>query len=366
MTEMDTPIASPEPRNRSTGALILFLLLALSMPICLLIYHYVLWLRSRPPLPLGVWRSLPGRDLIGLAVQGVIMTGIALALWRFTTDMRFKPVYAGWLVAALMAFPALLLRLLGPNNDQLGSILQILICVVAALIVARVRGLKIDWRSNNISFAFFLAAFGVAPFAIFGAFGSPTDAILSLLAGLSFGWLAALLMESTTENRFLDAFGIGAVLALLGSAIGYDGAQLILLAILPSFAFAIAAVMPSRAAAAILTGLLAAAGLIFFDPTELTIVLGDIGEIALKAVGFAVGLGLVVGLDRFDHSICNGSRHRVRRDADVGRSGRGRGVDRRRHPVLYEWQSWFLWRPAFRHPERSGGSFQRAADQGYR
>ncbi|HLO16705.1 MAG TPA: S8 family serine peptidase, partial [Anaerolineales bacterium] len=59
---------------------------------------------------------------------------------------------------------------------------------------------------------------------------------------------------------------------------------------------AIAAVMPSRIAAAILTGLLTAAGLIFFDPTELTIVLGDEIGIALKAVGFAIGLGLAVGL----------------------------------------------------------------------
>ena len=73
-------------------------------------------------------------------------------------------------------------------------------------------------------------------------------------------------MESTTGNKFLDAFGIGAVLALLGSAIGYDGAQLILLALLPSFAFAVAAVMPSRFAGMALTGLLASAGFIFFDP----------------------------------------------------------------------------------------------------
>jgi len=231
-----------------------------------------------------------------LAAQALIMTGISAALWRFTTDERFKPVYGGWLAAAATAFPALLLRLLGPNNDQLGSILQILICVIAALIVSRVRGTKIDWRGSNIPLAFLLAAFGVGPFAIFGAFGALTDAILSLIAGLAFGWLAALLMEATTDNRFLDAFGIGALLALLGSAIGYDGAQLILLAILPSFAFAIAALMPSRAAAAILTGLLAAAGLVFFDPTELTIVLGDIAGVALKAVGFAVGLGLIIGL----------------------------------------------------------------------
>jgi subtilisin family serine protease len=296
MTEMETPISVPEPRNRSTGALVLFLLFAVPMPICLLIYHFILWSTEQTAIASASQANLAWAGLIGLAAQGVLMMGVIAALWRFTTDERFKPVYAGWLGAALMAFPALLLRLLGPNNDQLGSLLQILICVIAAVIVARVRGTKIDWKANNISFAFLLAAFGVGPFAIFGAFGALTDAILSLLAGLAFGWLAALLMESTTENHFLDAFGIGAVLALLGSAVGYDGAQLILLAILPSFAFAIAALMPSRAAAAILTGLLAAAGLIFFDPTELTIVLGDIFGIALKAVGFAVGLGLVVGL----------------------------------------------------------------------
>ncbi|RPJ20948.1 MAG: hypothetical protein EHM33_27340, partial [Chloroflexi bacterium] len=296
MTEMDTPIVSSEPGNRSTGAVVLFLLLALPMPLCLLVYHLVVWSFEQQAIASASSAQYAWAGLIGLAVQGVIITGITAALWRFTSDLRFKPVYMGWLVAALMTFPALLLRLLGPNNDQLGSILQILICVSAAVIVTRVRGIKIDWGRNNISFAFLLAAFGVGPLAVIGAFGSPTDVILNLLAGLSLGWLAALLMESTTQNRFVDAFGIGALLALLGSAIGYDGAQLILLAILPSFAFAIAAVMPSRAAAAILTGLLAAAGLIFFDPTELTIILGDIFVLAIKAVGFAIGLGLVVGL----------------------------------------------------------------------
>jgi len=296
MIEIDTPVTSPEPRNRSTGALVLFLLIALLMPVCLLVYHLVLWSAEQAAIASGSQAQLKWAGLIGLAVQGIIMTGISTALWRFTTDIRFKPVYAGWLLAALMAFPGLLLRLLGPNNDQLGSIAQILICVIAALIAARLRGTKIDWRSNNISLAFLLAAFGVGPFAVLGAFGSPTDAVLGLLAGLSFGWLAALLMESTTENRFLDAFGIGAVLALLGSALGYDGAQLILLAILPSFAFAIASLMPSRISAAILTGLLTAAGLIFFDATELTILLGDLIGVAIRAAGFTIGVGLVVGL----------------------------------------------------------------------
>jgi hypothetical protein len=287
---------SPQPKNRSTGALVLFVIIGLLIPICLIIYHVVLWFMEQTAIASGSAANLAWAGPIGLALQGFLLTSIIAALWRLTKDERFKPVYTGWLVAALMAFPGLVLRFLGPNNDQLGAILQILICVIAAVIVARVRKIRMDRKSTNVSLAFFLAAFGIAPFAIYGALGSPTDAILNLLAGLSFGLLAALLMESTTGNKFLDAFGIGTVLTLLGSAIGYDGAQLILLAILPSFAFAIATVMPSRVAVTILTGLLAAAGLMFFDPTELTIVLGDIVMIASRTVSVAVGLGLMVGI----------------------------------------------------------------------
>jgi len=296
MIATETPTSLPEPRNRSAGVVVLFLLFALLMPVCLLVYHFILWFTEQTAIASGSQAQFEWAGLVGLAVQGVILTGITFALWRLTSDVRFKPVYAGWLGGALLAFPGLLLRLLGPNNDQPGSMSQILICAVAAVIVARVGGKRMDGRAEDISLAFLLAAFGVGPIAVLGAFGSPTDAVLSLLAGLSFGWLAALLMESTTENRFLDSFGIGALLALLGSAVGYDGGQLLLLAILPSFAFAIAALMPSRISAAILTGLLTAAVLIFFDPTELTIVLGDLFGIALMAVGFAVGLGLFVGL----------------------------------------------------------------------
>ena len=127
-------------------------------------------------------------------------------------------------------------------------------------------------------FGLLVAGIGFAPFAIYGSFGSFGDAFLSLLASLAFGLLAAMLIESTTDNMFLDGVGIGAVLALLASAFGYDGSQLILLAILPSFAFAISAVMPSKLAAGAATSLLAFAALAMFDPTELTIVLGDIAR----------------------------------------------------------------------------------------
>jgi hypothetical protein len=284
------------PKNRSTGALVLFLIMAVPMPICMFFYHFILWSTEQTAIASGSLANLAWAGPIGLASQAVVMTGIIAAVWYFTKDDRFKAVYAGWLGAASMAFPALVLRFLGPNNDQFGSIYQIVICLVAFLIVLRIRKIQLDWKTNNISIALLFAAFGVAPFAVFGAFGSPMDTLLGLFAGLSLGLLAAALMESTTGNKFLDAFGIGAVLTLLGSAIGYDGAQLILIALLPSFAFAVATVMPSRVAGFLLTGLLTSAGFVFFDPTELTIMLGDVATLALKAGTFAVGLGLVVGI----------------------------------------------------------------------
>lgn len=296
MTAVNAPPASPQPENRSAGAAALFVLIALLLPAGLLIYHVILWSAEQLAIAGASQSQLAWAGTIGLAIQGLILTGLTFVLWRFTSDARFQPVYAGWMVAALMAFPGVVLRLLGPNNDQPGSILQIVICMVAAIVILRVWGARIHRRTNYTSFAFLLAAFGVGPFAVLGAFGSPTDLLLSLVAGFSFGWLAALLMEPTRENRFLDALGIAVLLALLGSALGYDGGQLILLAILPSFAFAIATLMPSRLSTAILTGLLASAGLIFFDPTELTIVLGDLTGVAFKAVSFTVALGLAVGL----------------------------------------------------------------------
>ncbi|MBI5842507.1 MAG: S8 family serine peptidase [Chloroflexi bacterium] len=295
MTEMENPIPAPEVKPRSAGALALFLLLALSIPVCSLVYHFIAWSMEQTAITSLSLGQFAWAGPIGLAGQGLIMSVITGLLWYFTKDDRFKPVYFGWFVASLLAFPALILRALGPNNDQLGSILQFLLCAVAAGIVFFIRRKNLQWNVEKLGFGFMVAAVGVLPLAIYGAPGSVGDTLLSLLAGIAFGALAALLMESTTGNVFFDAFGIGAALALLGSAIGYDGSQLILLAVLPPFAFAIATVMPSKAGAAAASGLLAFAGLAFFDPTELTIVLGDIFGVALKACGIVILAGWFTG-----------------------------------------------------------------------
>jgi hypothetical protein len=287
---------SSEPKNRSTGALLLFLLFALPMPLCLFVYHFVVWSIEQSAIASSSFKNLAWGGMIGLAVQAVFMTAATGLLWYFTKDDRFKSVYAGLFGAALMGFPALLLKLLGPNSDQLGSLAQFAICLTGAGIVILLRKNKIEWNIAALPFGLVVAGIGVMPYIIYGSFGSLEDAAYSLLASLAFGLLAATLMASTTDNLLLDGVGIGAMLALLGSAIGYDGSQLLLLVILPSFAFAIAAIMPSKFAASGVAALLTFAAFALFDPTEFTIVLGDIGGIASKASLYVIGSGVVTSL----------------------------------------------------------------------
>jgi subtilisin family serine protease len=291
MSEPQELTSFAEPKNRSTSALVIFLIFTLPMPLCLFLHHYVLWMMEQFAITSLSLKSLAWAGPIGLAAQAFVMAGIAGLLWRFTKDDRFKPVYAGLFGASLMGFPALLLRTLGPNNDQSGSIMQFLLATVAAFVVMRFRKTRLVWDRGALPFGLLIAGMGIAPLMVYGSFGSFMDAFLSLLAGLAFGLLAAVLISDATENVLLNGVGAGAVLALLASALGYDGSQLILLVLLPAFSFALAAVLPSRVAVTAGSGILAFAGLAVFDPTELTIVLGDISGAASRAVGIALLIG---------------------------------------------------------------------------
>ncbi|NUQ86820.1 MAG: S8 family serine peptidase [Anaerolineales bacterium] len=290
MSELVENVPVFEEKNRSGGALALFLVTALPAPFCLFVYHFILWTTEQSAIVSASLKQLAWAGMIGLASQAALMSLLFGLLWYFTTDTRFKGWYAGMFGASLFGFPALALRLLGANNDQIGSIAQTLLALIAAFIVVRFGKNKPAWLPQSAPFGLLIAALGIFPLAVFGSFGSFADGFLSLLAGLSFGLLAAVWMADS-ENIFLDGVGAGGVLALLASAFGYDGAQLILVVLIPAFAFGIAVLSPSRISATLATGLLAFAGLAFFDPTELTFLLGDIIGLAFKAVGLALLIG---------------------------------------------------------------------------
>ena len=295
---MNEPIAIPETpietKPRSTIPVILLVIFAPALFFGLLAYQYALWFSGQI---FGTALRLSQVALIeagGLAAQAVILTLVIGLVWHFTRDERFRPVYAGWLGASLAAFPAIALRFLGPHNDQLGSLLQIVLCLIGAAIAWRFN--KMTWNGRALPAALMIAALGIFPLVTAGALGSFPDFGLALLSGLSLGLFATLLYRPTTGNVFTDALGILGVLALLASALGYDGGQLILLAVLPPFAFALAALMPSLAGGTILTGLAAAAAFAFIDPTELSVLLGDFTGIGLGAAMSVLGLGLLLGI----------------------------------------------------------------------
>ncbi len=324
MIEESIPAAQMvEPKRRSVAALILFLLFALPLPLCLFVYHFVLWAMEQTAVVSLSLGHLAWAGPIGLAAQAVGMSLVTGLLWRFTNDERFKPWYFGLFAASLMGFPALLLRTLGPNNDQLGSMLQLLLAAGGALVILLFRKDRIAWDRGALPFGLLIAALGVTPLAVYGSFGSFGDAFLSLLAGLGIGLLAAVLISDSTENVLLNGVGAGASLALLASALGYDGSQLILIVLLPAFAFAISAVLPSRAAAGAAAGVLAFAGLALFDPTELTFLLGDIASVASKALGIALAIGWGTSLIALilRQATTAGSRSRTKRT--IGWAGAG-------------------------------------------
>ncbi len=282
----------PELKNRSQGAALLFLFVVLPMPLCLFVYHFMVWTAEQSAIMSLSLKQMTWSGAVGLAAQSIFMSLLTGLLWWFTKDERFKPVYAGLFGAALMGFPALALKFLDPNSDQLGAWAQFAIGLIGAGVVIYLRKNKITWDFPSLPFGLVIAGVGIIPYLVYGSFGSFEDSAYVFLASLAFGLLAAALMESATGNALLDGVGIGGTLALLGSAMGYDGSQLILLVMLPSFAFAVAAVMPSKFAAGSAVALLTFASWALFDPTEFTFVLGDIGGIASKASLFVIVVGV--------------------------------------------------------------------------
>ncbi|MBX3035832.1 MAG: S8 family serine peptidase [Anaerolineales bacterium] len=280
-----------QPQNRSQTSLVFFLLLTIPLPFCLFIYHFIVWSLEQSAIISLSAKVLEWSGLIGLALQAFVLSLSAGLLWRFTSDERFKTWFRGMFIASLIGFPTLLLRFLGANNDQLGSILQFVIAIVIFFILFRMDKNNFNWDINKLPFGLLISAIGISPFVIFGSLGSFGDTFLNLLAGLAIGLLVSTLITDSAENVLLNGLGVTAVVSLLASSFGYDGAQLILIVFVSAFSFGVAALLPSRSAVAVTVGFITFAGLAFFDPTELTIVLGDIGGLATNATAIALLIG---------------------------------------------------------------------------
>jgi subtilisin family serine protease len=292
-----------EPVADTTGelsflAVFAFICVILSLPTIIFLGQGIAWFLEQIALTSFSADFLSVSGKVWFLAQAVIVILVS-GLFYFFSHNSLRPVYKGWLLAGLVTLPTFVLRFIGPNQDQLGALIQIAIGLVGGGIVLfarerRRRSLQFNFRPVLTALA--IVPLVIWPFLLWGAVGSRPDIFLNLLAGLAFGLLAAGLVAKTTGNFLLDGLGIGVLLFILGSAFGYDGGQLLLIVILPAFGFAVAALAPSVLAVIVGLGLVAAAPLIFIDPTELAIVLGDFFPWAARAAFLVMANGLVIGL----------------------------------------------------------------------
>jgi subtilisin family serine protease len=297
----ETPNTVPsEPVKDTRGelsflAIFGFISAVLLLPIIILLGHGIAWFLEQMALMDASMEVLSVSGKIWFPVQALIVILVA-GLGFFFSHNSLRPIYKGWLLGGLVTLPAFILRFIGPNQDQPGALIQIAMGLVGGGIILFLRRRSLDFSLRPALTALAIVPLAIWPFLLWGATGSGADILLNLLAGLSFGLLAAGLLAKTTDNFLLDGLGIGVLLFILGSAFGYDGGQLLLIVILPAFGFAVAALAPSVPAVVVGLGLLTAAPLIFIDPTELSLLLGDLFPWAARAAFLVMANGLVIGL----------------------------------------------------------------------
>src|SRR5258706_9831465 len=289
-------LAHQAPSNRLTVlAIIGFICAVLVLAAVIFLGQGIAWFLEQLAVTSFSLDALSISGKIWFLIQAALVALVAGLFFAFSHN-SLRPVYRGWLIASLVTLPALALRFIGPNNDQLGALIQIAIGLVGGGVILFLRRRSLDFSLRPALAALAVIPLAIWPFLLWGAVGSGSDLILDLLAGLALGLLAGGLLATTTNNLLLDGLGIGILLFILGSAFGYDGGQLLLIVILPAFGFAVGALAPSVPAVVVGLGLVTAAPLIFIDPTELGILLVDLCPWAARAAFLMIANGLLIGL----------------------------------------------------------------------
>jgi hypothetical protein len=269
--------------------------------------------------PLLIW---PGVSWINAAAVWLL----ALPLAVLTRRPQLRAIRRTWTLAALFLVALSLTRLV-PATQTLAAVLVQLILTLAlsaALLRAvRRQGRRLRTGAGSLAPALAIAPALALPWVLLGALGSPIDTLLNILAGLSLGVFAGLLLEahlfrelsehsaSGAQALVLGAVGGAVALAILGGGFGFGGSQLLLLAALTPLGLGAAGLglrdaspgtpaLRAWAPIAVLVGVAAAAPLAFYDPDELTLLLAENDVLgwaanasALAALGGLVGGGVL-------------------------------------------------------------------------
>lgn len=241
---------------------------------------------------------------LGFALALVVPT---LPLALLLKSQRDRQAYRAWAGIAVFALPAALLRLWPKTATQPAALSLIALCilVIAVLLLTR-RAMAGQPRGGGVLLALAVGLLSGLAWLAAGALGSWFDTALATASGLCVAVAAALWFarcgvaslpaQPDLADLLFDGTVVGVGVMALGAALGFDGAQVLLVFPLGLLGLAGAIFLRGSGAgalAALLTPALAMP-LALVDPDELTVVLGEVLAAAFPAVTLTVLIAAVL------------------------------------------------------------------------
>jgi subtilisin family serine protease len=288
--------------------------------------HGVTWFVEQTLIVIGIY--FPRWVWVAVSTGHILLLLVPIApLSLFWRGERARAVFRTWSSSLLYVVCLLPGQMAHYNEEQPAALLRI----AGTLAYLGLTWLRIRRRERHLPApsgpyapALVLSAAFALPWLAWGALGSPADAVLDLASVLLFGLAAGLTVAHrllpalatkdavTGWQLFLAGGGCSGGLAIMASALGFNGMQLFLIPAAGSLGW-LAVLLARRREAhplpqwlciALLLGLSVAGPVLFVDPDELALVLNletrDILTWALYAalgsLGVAVAGTLVVAL----------------------------------------------------------------------
>jgi hypothetical protein len=272
-------------------------------------------------------------------LQALLVVPLALAV----RAPRFRAAYRTWALAIGFGLLLSLARLCPVTWTQPAAVVQIVLTLLATFGLMKLRIEKEKLRNALAPFSILGLALAIGlmvdlPWFRYGALGSPIDTLLNLLASLSLGLFAGVLLaeflvaplaayRSGAADIAFGSFAAGVALLILGAGFGYGGSQILLMLCLAPLGLAAPALARSVAestentagtigdgtsqrsaisAASVvnkswlpiagLVGVAAAGPLLFVDPDEFSLIVDDTIGLDMRAALYAFLIACVIGL----------------------------------------------------------------------
>lgn len=275
--------------SRIMGAILMTWIVVVSIGV----QSYV-WLSEQPSYT-GSIEQLDYTRAVGTAVQSLLLLAPLAPLAIWWKHVAYRRIFRIWTLSAIFTLWLTPVHLPGPIEAYAATLLQIVLalafCAVLVLWTRRTRApAQAAARPSSrrgLALALILAPLLLAPWLQQGALGAPLEALLNVVASLSLGLAAALLLDRLwpillassaasrampLRNRVLGGFVVGTSLLIMSTGFGFGGIQLLLALHLPATAWALTAIVDETNEwpwVGFLIGLVALGPLLLIDPREM-------------------------------------------------------------------------------------------------